>query len=117
MSDSREVLFKVFTPCPDASEVICYKDTMEKHISANHAEVSPELIINTLSCPDAVCIGNNNPDHLAFVSVGQANAVSTNPFVVFVHPSTEPSPRVVSACHRRDYKTIHEQRIIWSPSK
>jgi hypothetical protein len=117
MPDSREVLFTVSTPCPEASEVVCYKDTMEGHITANHSEVSQELIVSTLACPAAVCVGSNNADHLAFVNTSQESSLSASPFVVFVHPSTEPFPRVVRACHRRDFKRLHEQRIIWLPSK
>lgn len=113
--DTRDVLFTVSTPCAEAAEVVCYRDTMEKHIIPNHGEISPELIISTLNSPDTVYVGTSNPDHLAFVNRGAISQNTGSPFVVFVNPLTSPQPLVVSACHRREYKKPRGHRIIWSP--
>jgi hypothetical protein len=118
---ARDILFTVTTPCADATEVVCYKDTMENHIIPNHGEVSHDLIVNTLNSPDVVYMGSSNPDHLAFINYNELSP-SGSPFAVFVNPSTKPKPLVVSACHRREYKQTKEkepkeQRIVWSPPK
>jgi hypothetical protein len=118
LAESRQPRFVAFTPYSGAQRVVCYEDAWKgKFVPNQRVPADATVVVKSLEAPTAVCLGTTNPTYFAFVNQSETSATSNNPFVVFVDPSANPMPTVVSMGYRRDFSDLSKHTVLWLPGK